>query len=547
MLRSTTLAGIALHLLAAAPAQDRVAAIDAIFAFVTATNPGCVVGVAQNGKVIATRAYGLGDVERAVPMTPDTKFDIGSTQKQFVAAAVLLLVEDGALALSDDVHKHLPELPDYGHPVTIDHLLTHTSGVRDWTGLLPLAPEGTDALALILRQRGLDFVPGERWAYSNSGYVLLKEIVARRSKTAFADFLRQRVFLPLGMKSSEYVADVLQGTGERAIGYEQAGSGWKQFLRLGQRRGGGCVLSTAGDLLAWNEALTHERLGAFVTGKLAERATLRNGRQLSYARGLIVNDGPRGRMVSHSGAAAGYSTWLGRAPAHGLSVVVLCNFEPVSATSLAAQVADLFLPPVVAAPDAAPDAAPGAAPDEDLARRAGLYFDERTLEPLRLAARNGSLAIGSGPPLVALGKGAFGLQRPSLFFRSEDAFRLTFRADDAFEIESMEGDVARFRRAQVPAMTAETLAAFGGRYASEDLGVVWQVAPTASGLRLAFEHAPGRRLDVEPVAPDTFVFRQMMVRFRRDAKGKVVGFDYSNPAVRCLPFARLGERADTAK
>lgn len=537
MLRSTTFAGLALQFLSVAPAQGRVADIDAIFDFVPATGPGCVVGVAQHGSVIATRAYGLGDVERSVPMTPDTKFDIGSTHKQFVAAAVLLLVEDGALALSDDVRKHLPELPDYGHTITVDHLLTHTSGVRDWPGLLPLAPEGTDALAVVLRQRGLDFEPGERWAYSNSGYVLLKEIVARSSGMPFGDFLRQRVFEPLGMKSSEYVADILQGTGERAIGYEQAGSGWKRFLRLGQRRGGGCVISTAGDLLAWNEALTHERLGAFVTGKLAEPATLRNGRRLSYARGLIVNDGTRGRVVSHSGAAAGYSTWLGRVPAHRLSVVVLCNFEPVSATSLAADVTDLFLPPAGETPG---DAAVPAA-SEHVAHRAGLYFDEATHEPLRLAARDGRLAIAGGPPLVAVGEHAFRPQRPMLFFRSEDDFLLTFRSDDALELTSMEGDIARFRRAQAPAMTDEVLAAFGGRYASEDLDVVWEVVPGAKGLRLGFAHAPGKTLDVEPVAPDTFHVRQMLVRFRRDANGRIVGFEYSNPGVRCLPFTRLGQ------
>lgn len=139
--------GAALLLLATpAYAQDNTAEIDRIFGFATPETPGCAVGVSQNGSVVVNRAYGLADVERRVPLSPRSLFDIGSTQKQFVAAALLRLVEDGRLALSDDIRRHIPELADYGHTVTVDHLLTHTGGLRDWTGLLPLAPEGTDVL-----------------------------------------------------------------------------------------------------------------------------------------------------------------------------------------------------------------------------------------------------------------------------------------------------------------------------------------------------------------------------------------------------------------
>jgi CubicO group peptidase (beta-lactamase class C family) len=149
--------GVIASLLLATPvsAQDKTAEVDKIFSFATPETPGCAVGVSRQGKVIVNRAYGLANVETRVPLSQRSLFDIGSTQKQFTAAAVLLLVQDGRLSLSDDVRKRLPELPDYGHKVTIDHLLTHTAGIRDWTGLLPLAPEGTDVLRLILRQRAL--------------------------------------------------------------------------------------------------------------------------------------------------------------------------------------------------------------------------------------------------------------------------------------------------------------------------------------------------------------------------------------------------------
>src|SRR5688500_1699222 len=217
----------------AALAQDRTAQIDRIFNFATAETPGCAVGVSQRGNVVVNRAYGLANVETRAPLNATSIFDIGSTQKQFTAASSLLLAEDGRLSLSDDIRKYLPELPDYGHPVTVNHLLTHTAGIRDWTGLLPMAAEGTDVLTLILRQRGLNFTPGEEWSYSNSGYELAKEIVKRVSGMSFAEFTRRRLFEPLGMRSSAYVPDIMQAGANAAMGYQKEGETWKPFMRLG--------------------------------------------------------------------------------------------------------------------------------------------------------------------------------------------------------------------------------------------------------------------------------------------------------------------------
>jgi CubicO group peptidase (beta-lactamase class C family) len=138
--------GAALLVGAPAYAQDKTGEIDKIFSWATPSTPGCAVAVSQHGKLVVNRAYGLADLERDVPISPNTIFDIGSTQKQFVAASVLLLAEEGRISLSEDVRKYIPELPDYGQKITVDHLLTHTSGIRDWTGLLPLAGGNVDAL-----------------------------------------------------------------------------------------------------------------------------------------------------------------------------------------------------------------------------------------------------------------------------------------------------------------------------------------------------------------------------------------------------------------
>jgi len=545
-LRPVSLAIAAALLGTPAHAQDRTAGIDSIFSFATTATPGCAVGVSRRGEVVANRAYGLADVERRVPMSPGSRFDIGSTQKQFTAAAVLLLAEEGRLSLSDDIRKHLPELPDYGHVVTVDHLITHTGGIRDWTGLLPMAPEGTDVLTLIQRQRGLDFVPGEEWSYSSSGFELAKEIVARVSGMSFAEFTRTRLFEPLGMTSSAYVPDILQAGAGAALGYQKDGVGWKPYMRLGNERGGGAIVSTVGDLLAWNDALASGRLGAFVTGKIHEPATLANGRKLRYARGLIVDSTPGGVVISHSGGAAGFSTWMGRMPEHGLSVAVACNFDPVSATALAGRVSELYLPPLPAAARAEAAAAAAGAAGVDVSGRAGLFFDERTGEPMRLAAQEGRLRIANGPPLVALSPDRFRGLRPDLFFRSQDAFELSFESPDRIAIRSMEGQVTRFRRARPHSPTAAELQALDGRYESRELGTVFEIVPATNGLVMRFESSPERSIELAPAERDTYMRSMMVVRFRRDGSGRVTGFDYGNPVVRSIAFTRLGARTPGA-
>lgn len=238
MSRLLSLAGAALLIGMPAYAQDKTAEIDRIFAWATPEVPGCVVAVSQHGKMVVNRAYGLADLERGVPLSTGSIFDAASIRKQFVAAAILLLVEEGRLSLSDDVRKFIPELPDYGHTITLDHMLTHTSGLRDWVPLRNWANGSYDAMTMILRQRGLNFAPGEEWSYSNSGYVLLTEIVARTSGMPFSEFARERLFDPLGMTSTTYVDDLRLVVRNRALAYEKEGDRWRMDMLLDNDRGG---------------------------------------------------------------------------------------------------------------------------------------------------------------------------------------------------------------------------------------------------------------------------------------------------------------------
>lgn len=534
-------------LLAGAPAhaQDITGEIDRMFSWVTQSSPGCAVGVSRNGQVLANRVYGMADLERRVALTPETPFDIGSVTKQFVAASILLLAEDGRLSLSDDVRKHIPELPEYGHAITIDHLLTHTGGLRDWTWLSSITQVRDPSLTLILRQRGVDFRAGEEWAYSNTGYELLREVARRVSGQPLADFMRTRLFEPLGMRSTRYAQDVRE-VPNAALAYEKRGEQWTPEMRVGNRRGGGAVFSTAGDLLIWNDALTNNRLGAFVSQKIQEPARLANGRRLNYARGLFLDSAGEREVVWHAGDAGAYSAVVARLPRQGVSLALLCNAGEVADDgNQEADIIDLLVPSS-ASSSAAAAAIAGTAPTSaevpaaELNRRAGLYFGEHTGHPLRLVVNEGRLRMAGGPPLVALGNDRFRNPRGNLNFMSQDEFELHFISQDEFELRSMEGRITRYRRARGYGPAAADLASFAGRYETDEIGAV-EITAAATGLSGRLNGSPA--IEFAPVDPDVFLAGQTLIRFRRDAAGAVVGLDLTSPALRGAHFPRRGDVA----
>src|SRR5271155_3674370 len=209
-------------------AQDKsAAAVDEVFAdFTKAGSPGCAVAVYRNGRIIYTKGYGLANIEDDVPITPQTVFDIGSTSKQFTAASILLLEKQGKLSVNDDVRKYIPELPDYGKKITILELLNHTSGLRDYLTLMSLAginldgvTTDDDALALIVRQRALNFAPGSEWLYSNTGFFLLSVIVKRVSGKTLREFAAENIFTPLGMAHTQYRDSHTSLIADRALAY----------------------------------------------------------------------------------------------------------------------------------------------------------------------------------------------------------------------------------------------------------------------------------------------------------------------------------------
>lgn len=532
---------LAFILLAETNAQtpDYSAEVDKIFAWTKPNEPGCAVALSQNGKLLINKAYGSADLEREVAITANTLFDAGSVRRQFVAAAILLLAEEGKLSLTDDIRKYIPDLPDYGRKITIDHLLTHTSGIRDWQPLLNLAGGDPTAMTMIMRQRELNFTPGDEWSYSNSGYVLLPEIVTKVSGIPFADFVQKRVFDPAGMKSTVYVDDPMFLIKNRALAYSKEKERWKMDMYLGNERGGaGALFTTAVDLVAWQDSLTANRLGAFLTQKLMEPTVLNNGRKLSYARGQQIEPfRGGGSLIWHSGGAAGYSALSGRLSQHNLSIAITCNQDGTARSAFAGRIFNLFLPPG-SVNENPPPANLNTVATGDLRGRAGMFFEEKTGQPLRIALHNGGLTIPGGGPLAPLALDRFKNQRTTPFFMSETEFELQYLRNERIELKTKDGVVAHYRRARAWTPTADDLKALAGTYRSDELTATFEATPTKDGMNVRANYA--NTIEFKAVEKDTFQVNQSLIRFQRDTAGKVVGLEYTNPLLRKVMFTRSG-------
>jgi CubicO group peptidase (beta-lactamase class C family) len=284
----------------AACAQDKKsAAVDEVFADVAKPgSPGCALAVARAGRIIYEKGYGLADIEQSVSITPQSVFDIGSTSKQFTAASILLLEKQGKLSVNDDIRKYLPEIPDYGHKITILHLLNHTSGLRDYLTLFELAGINTDsvttdddALGIIASQKALNFEPGSEWLYSNSGFFLLSVIVRRVSGKTLTEFAAENIFAPLEMKHTVYRDSHTLIVPHRALAYDakEKEEGYSINVSYFEQTGDGAVHTSVEDLLQWDENFYSGKVGGKeFLAELQEPGKLNSGKPLTYAKGLMV-------------------------------------------------------------------------------------------------------------------------------------------------------------------------------------------------------------------------------------------------------------------
>ncbi|MFC2164426.1 serine hydrolase domain-containing protein [Acidobacteriota bacterium] len=317
-------------------------------------SPGAALGLFQDGRIVYARGYGMANLDYNTPITPQSVFRVGSVSKQFTAMCIALLAEQGKIALDDDIRKYLPEMSIFNPPVTIRHMVHHTSGVRDYLILQGLAGRSggsfytsREVIDLLSHQKGLNFKPGDRYSYSNSGYFLLAEIVKRVSGMKTSAFARKFIFDPLGMTNTHFHDDPKMIVKNRATGYlPREEGGFKIHVTQLEMIGDGGIFTTIEDFFKWDQNFYENKLGKgtqeLIDLVLTPRK-LNDGKANDYAFGLEIGRYRGLRTVIHGGSFVGYRAIYLQFPDQKFSVVILSNLGSFNPSRLSIQIADLYL------------------------------------------------------------------------------------------------------------------------------------------------------------------------------------------------------------
>ena len=517
------------------------AAVNRVFAGTANDAPGCAVGVSRDGHTVFENGFGMANLETGTPITAASIFHVASVSKQFTAMAVMLLAREGKLSLDDDIRRHLPEIPDYGHRITIRHLLTHTSGLRDQWDLLAMARgrfqenriTEADVLEIVPRQKALNFVPGTEYLYSNTGYTLAGTIVRRVSGKSLREFADERIFRPLGMQHTHFHDDYTMLVPGRTSAYVRGEGGrWHVSIPNFDTYGATSLFTTVGDLLKWEANFATHVVGDEETLRaLSTSATLSNGDTTGYGLGRATERYRGAWLVGHAGSDAGYRAYLGQFPEHRLAVAVLCN-RPSNPANFARQVAEVFIGDRLESEPA--ESRRVAVPVDQLRPLAGVYADQAAERVVFVRVQGNTLHLGrtAGPALIPLGEGRF---RPE----GSSATEYEFRAGSLLQHrrswpQSTSGPLAR-RELSNP--SPAQLRAYAGTYHSDELGATYTVVATDSTLVLKTRGGTDRT--VSPAFGDTFV-GGFTVTFTR-SRNRIVGMSMSSGRVRRVEFARVQE------
>ncbi len=521
------------------PSQQLSRQVDRIFADLNrGDSPGCSLGVIRDGGFVYRKSYGAASLELGVPLSSHSVFYAGSISKQFTAASVVLAAEQGYLSLDDDVRKYIPELPNYGHTITLRQMLNQTSGFRDFFDLLYFS--GLDAsdfnspaeiLKLTTRQKELNNPPGAEWIYSNTNYFLLGVALERATKKTLAEFAAEAIFKPLGMTHTRFYEDASVVVPERAAAYDAGKDGkfavdWSTTYAI---VGGGGLMTTVDDLLAWDNNFYVNRLGkGTLLKELETPGILNDGQPTNYGMGLMLGNYRGLATVEHDGALFGYRADLLRFPSQEFTVVCLCNAANAAPESRARKVADLFLKDEMPADAMAGQA--GATQVPDPSAFAGQYLDPRKRILYSFTSADGNL-LGWGYVLTRKSANQFyDLWGDVITFdASGGSMRTTLMVNGETYFSG-----ARLSELHVD---AASLQAFAGEYRSAELIGAMELSVEQGNLVL--RNGGNAPLTLVPIAKDEFTAGDsFLIAFHRDQHGNVSGLRVDAPAARGIVFSR---------
>jgi CubicO group peptidase (beta-lactamase class C family) len=527
-----------------AAADDRTDKVDKLFEEWDSTvSPGVAMGIIHDGEIIYARGYGMANLEQNVPNTPETVFRIGSTSKQFTAACIAILSLQGKLSLDDDIRKYLPELPAYGEPITVRHLVHHTSGIRDYLGLAYLSGKSDDdfytpeeTVEMIARQKGLNFTPGDEHLYSNSGYFLLGVIVSRVSGKSLNEFAQEHIFKPLGMKNTHYHDDYQKIVKKRADGHIKTENGFKILNTTLNHVGDGGVFTTVEDLYLWDQAFYNNKLGKELMDLLHQTGELNDGEKLEYAFGLNVGQYRGLKLVAHGGAFVGFRADLIRFPDEKFTVVCLANLAGINPTKLCQQVADIYLADKLTEEKPSENAVNSKTPvtlsPDELKNKVGKYTDEEESFVADISFKEDTLIVearGISFPLIPISLSTFKSKDAPVeisieFFPAEGkatGARLTVEGNQEIPLAKIP---------DIPPLTLEQLKVYTGTYYTDELPATYVLAAVDGKLVFTHRNAPEETLKL--IDKDLFLSGYGRLEFIRGKGKKITGFNLDAGRVR---------------
>jgi CubicO group peptidase (beta-lactamase class C family) len=510
--------------------------------------PGSVVAVYYKGEIVYQRAAGMSDLERNVPLTCESVFDIGSTGKQFTAMIIALLESRGRLSPSDEVRQYIAELPAYEYPVTVRHLFHHTSGLKDYVDLLFLSGRDLDncyseaeILELVCRQQSLNFRPGDEYLYSNTGYFLLGVIAERITGKTLRQLLHEMIFQPLGMESSDCNDDATRIIHNRAVSYRCGADGqYSIALSPSSGFGDGPVLTTVKDFFRWDQNFYNDRLGGGqnVIAKMLETVELNDGTKLNYALGLFIESYRGLRTIGHPGGWAGYRTDYLQFPDQRLAVIECSNQREPNALRLTTKIADILLDGVFPESE-----------KEEATDCQGVVFTEDRIKKITgcyLNSQRGTIVEiihAEGTYFLKIDGKSLKLEpvTPSSFKTVESTFTTFIELDADLPEPTLRviqelGSPIPDEYKKTEAMTdGEPLQDYEGIYVSRELDAQFSISVQNGQLVLAAKFSKGERLG--KISRDIFSSPSFDMRFTRK-DSQVHGFAVSTQRAWNLPFER---------
>lgn len=531
--------------------------IDQLFtAWNNLESPGAAVGVEKDGKVIYKKGFGSAELEYNIPITPQTIFHIASVSKQFTCFSILLLEKQGKLSINDDIRKYIPEVPDFGRVITLNHLMHHTSGLRDQWTLLAMAGWRLDdiitkdqILRIVSRQKELNFNPGDEYLYCNTGFTLLAEVVERVSGQTFPEFTRTHIFEPLKMTNTLFYDDCEKIVKNRAYSFYVDSTGYKKSILSYSNAGATSLFTTAEDLCQWSRNFENAVVGdKELINRMSLRGILNNGDTITYAMGQEIGKYKGLNTISHGGADAGYRSFLVRFPDQRFSVNVLSNLASFDPGGMSFKIADLYLKDKESVSGPKKEETEGKAEPEIKEIRIDndvlvSYCGQYEWQPgifVTISIENDKLFVSAPElpktPMMAVSVNEFDVKAVSA--------RITFIKGDSEKISKMKvimNGEERFALRLPDFDPAKiNLPEYSGEFYSEELSTTYCFV-VESGKLIARHFRTGDVV-LTPIKSDQFSGNQWyfgQVEFIRDSGKKINGCKVSSGRVRNLKFEKV--------